>query len=234
MKLKSKSYHLEIRKQGNKHYGLLRNSYRENGKVKKETLCYFTGLTLEHLQMLKASIQGKTVMKEEFKILSSREYGASFACVRILKELQLHKKIHSRSESEWVKSAIAMIVGRLVYAGSKLSLSTCSAYSSLWEVCGIAGDIDVNTHCYDAMDKLYKRQDAIQEALAKKHLHNGTIVLYDITSCYMEGEYSNSELVEFGYNRDRKRGAEQIVISLLCSKEGCPVAVEVLAGSTKD
>ena len=231
MKRKSNSYHLEIRTNRNKPLGLLRNSYRENGKVKKETICQFSGLSLGQLQLIRASIQGKTVMKEEFKVLQSREYGASFACVSVLKDLELHRTIHSRPSGEWVKSAIAMIIGRLVYAGSKLSLST---YSSLWEVCGISGDIDVNTHCYDAMDKLYARQDAIQQALARKHLHNGTIVLYDITSCYMEGEYSDSELVEYGYNRDRKRGTEQIVISLLCSKQGCPVAVEVLAGNTKD
>jgi hypothetical protein len=174
------------------------------------------------------------VPKEEFKILSSREYGASFACVSILKELGLHKAIHSKPEQEWVKSACAMIVGRLVYAGSKLSLSNCGAYSYLWEVCGINGEIDVNTHCYEVMDNLLARQNAIQKALAKKHLYNGTLVLYDITSCYMESEYNNSDLVEFGYNRDKKRGHEQIVISLLCSKDGCPIAIEVLKGNTKD
>ena len=101
-------------------------------------------------------------------------------------------------------------------------------------MCGISGDIDVDTHCYDAMDKLFSRQEAIQQALAKKHLHDGTLVLYDITSCYMEGEYKDSELVDFGYNRDKKRGHEQIVISLLCNKDGCPVAVEVFRGNTKD
>jgi transposase len=84
------------------------------------------------------------------------------------------------------------------------------------------------------MDKLLERQDAIQRKIADKHLSNGTLVLYDITSCYMEGEYEDSDLVEFGYNRDRKRGHEQIVISLLCAKNGCPIAVEVLKGNTKD
>ncbi|MCL1996167.1 MAG: IS1634 family transposase [Defluviitaleaceae bacterium] len=234
MKIKSNSYHLEIRTQRKKPYGLLRNSYREDGKVKKQTLCQFTGLSLSQLQLIKASIQGKTVMKEEFKILSSHEYGASFACASILKELGLHKAIHSRSSMEWVKSAIAMIIGRIVFAGSKLALSSCTAFSSLWEVCGITGDINLNTNCYDAMDKLLLRQQSVQQTLAKKHLDNGTIVLYDITSCYMEGEYENSELVSFGYNRDRKRGTEQIVISLLCSKDGCPIAVEVFKGNTKD
>jgi transposase len=234
MAQKSNSYHLEIRTNQKKPYGLLRRSYREAGKVKKETICHFPGLSLEQLQLIKASLQGKTVMKDDFKIISSREYGASFACLSILKELELHKAIHSRTSQEWVKSAIAMIIGRIVFAGSKLSLSKCGAYSSLWEVCGISDKIDVDIHCYDAMDKLFSRQDAIEQSLAEKHLHNGTIVLYDITSCYMEGEYTNSELVEFGYNRDRKRGTEQIVISLLCNKEGCPIAVEVLKGGTKD
>jgi transposase len=81
---------------------------------------------------------------------------------------------------------------------------------------------------------LFARQDAIQRKLAEKHLSDGALVLYDITSCYLEGEYADSELVDFGYSRDRKRGHEQIVISLLCTKDGCPVAVEVLRGNTKD
>jgi transposase len=127
-----------------------------------------------------------------------------------------------------------MIIGRLIYQGSKLSLSNCQSYSALWEVCGIDGEINVETHCYDAMDMLYSRQEAIQTALVKKHLHESTLLLYDITSCYMEGEYAGSDLVDYGYNRDKKRGHEQIVISLLCNKEGCPVAVEVLKGNTKD
>ena len=234
MKRKSDSYHLEIRTNRNKPVGLLRNSYREDGKVKKETICQFTGLSLEQLQLIKASIQEKTVMKEEFKIISSREYGASFTCLSVLKELGLHSAIYSRVSVDWVKSALAMIIGRIVFAGSKLALSVCGAYSSLWEICGLPGDIDVNTHCYEAMDKLFARQETIQRSLAEKHLHEGTIVLYDITSCYMEGEYANSQLVDFGYNRDRKRGTEQIVISLLCSKDGCPIATEVFRGGTKD
>jgi len=231
---KSNSYHLEIRTNRKKPYALLRNSYRENGKVKKETICQFSGLSLEQLNLIKASIQNKAVLKDEFKILSSREYGASYVGLSIAKELGLHKIIHSQASQTWVKSALAMIIGRLVYQGSKLSLSHCGEYSSLWEVCGINDKIDVDIHCYDAMDKLFSRQDAIQTALAKKHLYDGTLVLYDITSCYMEGEYENSDLVKFGYNRDRKRGHEQIVISLLCNKDGCPIAVEVFKGNTKD
>ena len=233
MKRKSNAYHLDIQTHRKNPYGLLRNSYREDGKVKKETICRFTGLSLEQLRAMQAAIQGKTVMKEEFKITASREYGASFACAELMKALGLHKAIYSRSSEEWVHASLAMIAGRLVYAGSKLSLSHCGSYSSLWEIFGI-DDVDVNKHCYDAMDRLLERQGAIQKSLAKKHLHDGVLVLYDITSCYMEGEYADSDLVSFGYNRDKKRGHEQVVISLLCSKDGCPIAVEVMRGSTKD
>jgi transposase len=234
MKRRSNSYHLEIRTIRKKPLGLLRNSYREDGKVKKETLCQITGLSLGQLQLMKASIQGKTIMKDDFKIIASREFGASHAALSIAKELELNKIIHSRYSQDWVKSALAMIVGRLVFQGSKLSLSNCSSYSALWEICGISGEIDVEVNCYDAMDKLFERQEAVQKSLAKKHLQDGTLVLYDITSCYMEGGYKDSEIVAFGYNRDKKRGHEQIVISLLCNKDGCPVAVEVFKGNTKD
>jgi transposase len=234
MTRKSKSFHLDIRALAKKPYALLRNSYREDGKVKKETICCISGLTLDQLRAMQAAIQGKTIMKEDFKITSSREYGASSACVGLIRALGLDKVIYSRTSEEWVRASLAMIAGRIVYTGSKLYLSHCGSYSALWEVCGIDGAIDVNVHCYDVMDILLDRQEAIQKTLAKKHLSGGILVLYDITSSYMEGEYADSDLVCFGYNRDQKRGHEQIVISLLCSKDGCPVAVEVFKGNTKD
>jgi hypothetical protein len=234
VKRKSNSFHLDIRTQRKTPYGLLRNSYREDGKVKKETICSFSGLSLEQLIAMQAAIQGKTVMKDEFKITSSREYGASRVCVDMMKALGLNKSIFSRSTEEWVRCSLAMIAGRIVYAGSKLSLSHCGSYSALWEICGINGPFDVNVHCYEAMDRLFERQGAIQKFLANKHLKGGVLGLYDMTSSYMDGEYGDSDLVCFGYNRDKKRGHEQIVISLLCSKDGCPVAVEVFEGITKD
>jgi hypothetical protein len=189
---KSNSFHLEIQTHRKKPYGLLRNSYRVNGKTVHDTICRFSGLSLDQLRTMQAAIQGKTVAKENFKITSSREYGASFACVALIKTLDLHKIIFSRPAEDWVRACLAMITGRLVYAGSKLSLSHCGSYSALWEICGIDGDVDVNNHCYAAMDRLFERKDAIQKSLAKKHLQNGTVVLYDITSCHMEGKYEDS------------------------------------------
>jgi transposase len=84
------------------------------------------------------------------------------------------------------------------------------------------------------MDRLLERQKSIQKALAKKHLRNGHVVLYDITSSYFEGEYEQSDIVLFGYNRDGKRGHEQVVLGLLCDERGCPVGLELFAGNTQD
>jgi hypothetical protein len=127
-----------------------------------------------------------------------------------------------------------LIVGRLVYAGSKLALSHQWKNTALWDLCGVEGKVDVEQHCYEPMDRLLARQGAIQRTLAARHLQDGHLVLYDITSSYFEGAYPQSEIVTFGYNRDGKRGHEQMVIALLCSAEGCPVGVEVFAGNTQD
>ena len=85
MKRRSDAFHLDIRSQAKKPYGLLRNSYRKDGKVKKETICCLSGLSLEQLRNIQAAIQGKTIMKDEFKIIRSREYGASYACIALMK-----------------------------------------------------------------------------------------------------------------------------------------------------
>jgi transposase len=145
----------------------------------------------------------------------------------------LDKIIYSRNEP-WVNGALAMIIGRIVYQGSKLSLSRVTDFSCLWEICGINAEIDVDKHCYEAMDELFARQHKIQKKLADKHFEGGSVILYDMTSSYFEGEYEDEDIVTYGYNRDKKRGKKQIVIGLICTKAGCPVAVEVFSGNTSD
>ena len=232
---KKNKLHLEIQKHRVNPYGLLRSSARENGKVIHQTHARLVGLELGTLLLIQAALQGNVVKKSDFKIEISREYGASLAVYQLAKNLGLDKAIYSRTNEPWVKDCLAMIIGKLVYAGSKLSLTNINKDSALWEICGIHDpDIDVNIHCYAAMDKLKERQEAIQKYLAKKHLEDGTLILYDITSSYLEGEYEKSELVAFGYNRDMKKGHEQIVIGLMCGKDGCPISVEVFKGNTKD
>jgi transposase len=228
--------HLEIQTHRSNHYGIIRSSFRHHGTVKHTNHGRVSGLPLEKLKLIQAAFRGQVVTKSSpgaFEVLSSREYGASHAILQLAKDLGLPAVLYSRNEP-WVAPALAMIVGRIVYAGSKLALSQQGPNTVLWELCGVEGKVDVDKHCYEVMDRLLERQPAIQRALAQKHLQDGHLVLYDITSSYLEGEYQGSELVEFGYNRDGKRGHEQIVIALLCNEQGCPVGVEVLAGNTKD
>lgn len=230
--------HLEIQTHRANPVGLIRSSFRDpqTQAVKHTTHGRITGLPLETLKLIRAAFQGEAVPKGDpsaFRCTDSREYGASFAVLAVARQLGLDRLLYSRHEP-WVQDCLAMITGRVVYAGSKLALSHRADQSALWELCGVKGTVDVEDHCYRPMDRLLERQPSVQRALAKKHLQNGHVVLYDITSSYFEGAYAESELVLFGYNRDGKRGHEQIVLGLLCDERGCPVGVEVFAGNTQD
>jgi transposase len=229
--------HLEIQRHRANYYGLIRSSFREKGKVRHTTHGRLTGMSLSELKLVQAALRGDVVPKdspEAYRVSESKEYGASFAVLELARELGLDKAIYSRTSEPWVRDCLAMIAGRLVYAGSKLALSNRWEDTALWELCSVPGEVDVEEHCYAAMDKLLLRQTAIQKTLANKHLQNGALVLYDITSSYFEGAYEDSDIVKFGYNRDGKRGHEQMVIGLLCGPDGCPVGVEVFPGNTQD
>lgn len=232
----SRPLHLEIQQHRGKPCGVIRSTFREDGKVKHTSHGRISGVPLNTLRLIQAAFRGDVILKDDpdsLQLLNSREYGASRALLALADDIGLSRAIYSRRES-WVSDCLAMIVGRVVYAGSKLSLSHQWKNTALWELCGVKGAVDVREHCYAAMDRLLERQEAIQKRLASQHLQDGSLVLYDITSSYFEGEYANSQIVQFGYNRDGKRGHEQMVIGLLCSKEGCPVGVEVFPGNTQD
>jgi len=228
--------HLEIQTSRKSPVGILRTSFRENSKMKHTQHGRITGCSLAQLKMLQLAFREQVIPSdapEALRILNSREYGASYAILALAKQIGLHQALYSRPEP-WVNSLLAMIVGRLISAGSKLSLCNHSPNTCLWELCGVFGSPDVDLHCYGPMDKLLKRQRAIQKNLAGQHLQAGHLVLYDITSVYFEGEYNHSELVRYGYNRDGKKGREQVVVGLICNAQGCPVGVEVYSGNTKD
>jgi transposase len=231
----------EVRKKhGEKIYitTLIRENYRENGKVRHRTIANISNLPKHVIQGIKILIKSGEVDShnlESLKITNSREYGASNALMNLIKRLELDKTIYSRKVS-WQQDVLAMIIGRIVYQGSKLHLTQLHKVSILWELIGFKNQNcpNVEEHCYKSLDRLLERQKCIQKELAKKHLTNGSIILYDITSSYFEGEYEESELVTFGYSRDKKRNHEQIVIGLLTSEFGCPIAVEVFSGNTSD
>jgi transposase len=232
----SRPIHLEIQSHRAKPVGVLRSSFREGDKIKHSNHGRITGLSFNQLKLLQAAFRGEVIPKdspEAFVALSSKEYGASYALLQLAKELGMDRALYSRKEP-WVQDCLAMIAGRIVYAGSKLALSNQWKNTALWELCEVTGPVDVEKHCYAPMDRLLERQKAIQRTLAGKHLQEGHLVLYDITSTYFEGAYKDSDIVLFGYNRDGKKGHEQVVIGLLCNAQGCPVGVEVFAGNTQD
>ncbi|MEM7291059.1 MAG: IS1634 family transposase, partial [Pseudomonadota bacterium] len=238
MRTRNGNLHLEIQTSRKSPVGILRTSFRDKqtGSIRHTQHGRITGCTLEQLKMLQLAFREKVLPADSpaaFRILQSKEYGASRVLLELTKSLGLHRILYSRTEP-WVQSALAMIVGRILYQGSKLALCNQSANTTLWEQCGIQGRPEVNEHCYEPLDCLLQRQTVIQRQLATKHLSNGCLVLYDITSTYFEGEYSESRIVRFGYNRDKKKGHKQVVMGLLCSREGCPVGCEIFPGNTND
>lgn len=217
---------------------LIRETYRHQGKVKHRTLANISKLPAHYIEQIKRIIsQGKVCLidRETIRSEESREYGASYAVVETIRNLGLDRIIYSRKE-QWREDVVAMIAGRVVYQGSKLSLANLYKDTALWQLCGHKTDSrpDVEKHCYDVLDRLLDSQSRIQKALVERHLTDGCLILYDITSCWFEGRYEESELVAFGRSRDMKRGHEQIAIGLLTDKAGRPVVVEVFKGNTSD
>ena len=183
--------HLEIQTSRKNPVGILRTTFYDNGKIKHSQHGRITGCNLSQLKLLQEAFRGNVIpvdSPQAFQIIQSKEYGASFTIYSMIKQTGLDKMIYSRAEP-WVNSILAMIIGRIIYAGSKLSLCHQQENSSLWEISGIEGAIDVDKHGYLPLDRLLKRQQSIQKKLAKKHLSDGQLILYDITSSYLEGEY---------------------------------------------
>ena len=228
------------KKQGNKVYKsiLIRESYRdENGKVKHKTLANLTKLPPEYIQQLKLILKNE---KGDFKLKDLKnggtyEYGASFALKSLAKQIGLEQVISS-TKSEWRDNVMAMIIGRILYQGSKLSLVNQYMDTALWELAGHKPGVrpDVEKHCYKPMDELLKRKARIERKLAKKHLKDGCIILYDITNTWFEGEYKASKKVVYGKPKGGKVGYKQISLGLLTNKDGCPIGVEIFKGNVSD
>ena len=214
---------------------LLRRSYREGGKVRNETLGNLSHLPEEVIELIRRALRGETLLPAEavFQIIRSRPHGHVAAVLGTLKKLGLDRILASRPSVERDR-CVALIVARVLAPGSKLATARAlhqeTATSTLGEVLNL--DPVEADDLYEAMDWLIQRQPKIEQALAKRHLSNGTLVLYDVTSSYFEGRHCS--LARIGHSRDGKKGSLQIVYGLLCNAAGCPVAVEVYEGNTAD
>jgi transposase len=222
--------------QGKVYYSyLLRRTYREGGKVKHETLGNLSDLPLDAIEYLRRRLRSDTPLDAgaALEITRSLPHGHVAAVLGVLRKIGLESVLGSQPSRER-DLIVAMMVSRLLHPGSKLStfhaLRAETAQSTLAEELKLE-EVEPQEF-YAALDWLLARQTRIENKLAKRHLAEGTLVLYDVSSSYYTGR--KSELIQHGYSRDGKSGFPQIVYGLLCNREGCPVAIEVFAGNTAD
>ena len=215
---------------------LLRETYRQDGKICKRTLCNLSDWPTAHVEGLRGVLKGGTVIPAErdaFTVTRSLPHGHVAAALGTARKIGLDG-ILGPDGNRCRDLVLAMLISRILDPVSKLAtaraLSPDTAASSLGEALGL-GAVD-DDELYAALDWLLERQPAIETILAKRHLKNGTLVLYDVSSSYMEG--SHCPLAKRGYSRDGKKGTLQIVYGLLCAPDGCPVAIEVFDGNTGD
>ncbi len=210
---------------------LLRESYREQGKVKNRTLANLTPLPAEALEALRLSLKGEklVVATDAFNIITSRHQGQIDAVYTAIKRLGVEKLIASRPSKER-DLVVALLIARIVQPDSKLATPRWWHTTTLPNMLDIMGTDEDDL--YAAMDWLLERQEAIENKMATRHLQEGGLVLYDLSSSYFEGV--TCPLAAFGYNRDGKKGKLQVNYGLLTDGRGCPVAVSVFDGNTAD
>ncbi|EGJ29572.1 MULTISPECIES: IS1634 family transposase [Moorena] len=240
---------------------LLRESYREGNKVRKRTLANLSKLPDDVIENLRIVLKGGVAVEnygEAFQIKRSLPHGHISGVLGTLNKLGVPELIDGKASKNRAV-IIAMIVARIIDPCSKLATArglnqeTCG--SSLSHLLGLESTDEDDL--YEALDWLIARQTRIENELAKKHLKEGALVLYDVSSTYFVRVASASPkgktcpLASYGYSRDKKsgatpvgfpdlgnahqeRGKQQIVFGLLCNREGCPIAVEVFEGNTSD
>ena len=214
---------------------LLREGWRENGKVRKRTLANLSKWPREKIETLRRLLKDEPLVgrADAFDIVRSLPHGHVAAVLGTMRKLGLDRLIDPAPSPERAR-VLAMVAARILDPGSKLAtargLAEATARDTLAETLAL-GPLDEDD-LYAAMDWLLERQDRIERGLAKRHLAQGTLVLYDLTSVWMEGR--TCPLAKRGHSRDGKRGKLQIEFGLLCARDGCPVSVEVFAGHIAD
>lgn len=210
---------------------LLRRTYRQDGKVKNETLGNLSHLPASVIELVRRALRGETLVSADqaFEVCASPAHGDAQAVLRAIERLGLRELLASRRcrESDVV---IGMIAARVIAPHTKL------ATTRWWHTRTLAEDLEIadadEDALYAAMDWLLERQGAIEKKLARRHLAEGALALYDLSSSYFEG--AHCPLAKLGHNRDGKRGKLQVNYGLLTNRRGIPVAVSVYEGNTAD
>ncbi len=210
---------------------LLRRSYREGGKVKNETLANLSHLPDEVIELIRGALAGRRYLDAEgaFDIERSLPAGHVQAALVMARRLELARLL-DRAPSRERDLCLAMVCQQALAPGSKLATVRALSQSTLGSELGVDGADEDDL--YAALDWLGERQARIEDRLARRHVKDGELVLYDVSSSYFEGR--SCPLAKLGYSRDGKRGTLQIVYGLLCDRPGRPIAVEVFTGELHD
>src|SRR6476469_1660792 len=215
---------------------LLRESYREAGKTKNRTLAILSRWPAERIEQLRAVLRGDKLLPaaEAVEIVRALPHGHVLAALGTARRIALDAVLPRRAPQRRRDLALALIVARLLEPAAKLAtarmLDPATATHSLGEMLGL-GRVTAK-EVYATLDWLGREQPFIEARLARRHLKDGALLLYDVTSTYLEGRCC--ELAQHGYSRDHRGDRPQIVIGLMCAADGCPVAVEVFEGNTAD
>jgi len=210
---------------------LLRESFREGGRVRKRTLANLSALCGEQIESIRAILRGDQLgpVSELFEVVASPHHGHVQAVRTAMDRLGFERLLASRP-SRQRNIVCAMVIARILAPHPKL------ATTRWWHTTTLADDPDVSDatadDLYAAMDWLLDHQSHIEKKLAARHLKQGSLVLYDLTSSYFEG--TQCPLARFGHNRDGKRGKLQVNYGMLADRRGCPVAVSVFEGNVCD
>ena len=210
---------------------LLRRSYRADGRVRNETVGNLSHLEEWMIDGLRAMLAGRRLvdLDDDFEIIRSLPHGHVAAVLGVLRELDLERLI-CRERCRERDLVVAMIAQRLLAPCSKLSMTRLVAQTTLGEELEL-GEV-TEAELLSAMDWLLERQERVEKALARRHLHDEGFVLYDLSSSYLEGRHC--ELGAIGYSRDGKPSKPQISYGLCCAPEGQPISIEVHKGNTGD
>ena len=221
------------RKYKNKVYSthLLRRSYREDGKVKNETLGNLSHLPDALIDLIRRSLQGETFvpLDQAFEVVRSRRHGAVQVVTTAMQRLGFNSLLATKTRRER-DLVCAMVAARIIAPHTKLATTRWWHTTTLAEDFGVADATE--DELYAAMDWLLARQGRIEKKLAARHLAEDSLVLYDLSSSYFEGQ--TCPLAKRGYNRDGKKAKLQVNYGLLTDGRGCPVSASVFEGNTAD
>src|SRR5579884_2010393 len=215
---------------------LLRESYREGGKIRKRTLANLSAWPAERIEQLRAVLWGESLLpaSQAIEIVRALPHGHVLAALGTARRIALEALLPRRAPHRRRDLALALLIARLLEPAAKLAtarmLESSTASTSLGEMLGL-GRVSVK-ELSATLDWLAREQRFIEATLARRHLQDGALLLYDVTSVYLEG--GCCALAQHGYSRDHRSDRPQLVVGLLRTADGCPVAIEVFEGNTAD